>query len=70
MVGILGRIYRLGTEVLLKFGFTTKISDEDLVPEAENRISEIIEDAYKTVNDFIKKFNEWTLEALPGGRVE
>ncbi len=66
MVEILGRIYRLGNEVLLKYGFSAKLSDMDLTSETQDEVNKIVESAYVEVNDMISKFKSNTLEALPG----
>ena len=66
MVDILGKIYRLGNEVLLKYGFTTAISDADLSEEADKKVKKIIADAYKEVQDMIQKYEDGSLEVLPG----
>ncbi|NQU98621.1 DNA-directed RNA polymerase subunit A' [Candidatus Woesearchaeota archaeon] len=66
MVEILGKIYRLGNEVLLKYGFTTKLSDTDLVGDAEGKVKLIIDAAYQDVDRMIEEFHAGTLEPLPG----
>ncbi|MFH1590013.1 MAG: DNA-directed RNA polymerase subunit A' [archaeon] len=70
MVGILGKIYRLGNEVLLKYGFTAKLSDADLTDEAEEKIDLIIAEAYQDVNLMIEQFKAKELELLPGRSME
>ncbi|MBL7057132.1 DNA-directed RNA polymerase subunit A' [Candidatus Woesearchaeota archaeon] len=66
MVEILGRIYRLGNEVLLKYGFTTRLSDADLSSDATIQIDAIIDDSYVHVQKLIEQFKNGTLELLPG----
>ncbi|MFH1771107.1 MAG: DNA-directed RNA polymerase subunit A' [archaeon] len=70
MVEILGRIYRLGNEVLLKYGFTTKLSDADLTDEAEEKVNQLIDEAYQDVNLLIEQHKEGILEILPGRSIE
>ncbi|MFC2135840.1 DNA-directed RNA polymerase subunit A' [Bacteroidota bacterium] len=70
MVEILGRIYRLGNEVLLKYGFTIKLSDADLTSEAEGQINIMLQEAYADVDVMIKAFHDGTLELLPGRSVK
>jgi len=70
MVGILGRIYRLGNEVLLKYGFTTKLSDADLSTEADAQINIMLTEAYADVDQLIKEFEAGKLELLPGRSVD
>ncbi|MBC8494530.1 DNA-directed RNA polymerase subunit A', partial [archaeon] len=66
MVEILGRIYRLGNEVLLRYGFTTRLSDADLSSDATIQIDAIIDDSYVHVQKLIEQFKNGTLELLPG----
>ncbi len=63
---IIGKIFRLGIKVLLKFGFTTIISDTDLPPNAKEEIDGFLRDAEKNVYKFIEMFDAGKLEALPG----
>jgi len=66
MVEILGHIYKLGIEVLLRFGFTTGISDIDLKPDVKEKIQRIIEEADIDVKKMIQQFYDGTLDLLPG----
>ncbi|MFH1605817.1 MAG: DNA-directed RNA polymerase subunit A' [Nanoarchaeota archaeon] len=66
MVEIIGRIYRLGIEVLLKKGFTAKMSDTDLTKEAEEQIQEVIVEAHKSVSKIIQQYKDGNLEVIPG----
>jgi DNA-directed RNA polymerase subunit A' len=66
MVEMLGKIYRLGIEVLLRYGFTMPISDIDLKPEAQEEIRKATEEADSDVKSMIQQFHEGTLELLPG----
>jgi DNA-directed RNA polymerase subunit A' len=70
MVEILGRIYKLGNEVLFKYGFTAKLSDVDLIDGANEDVNKIINDAYKDVETLISEFKEGTLELLPGRAID
>jgi len=70
MVEILGKIYRLGTEVLLKYGFTVKSSDADLSSKAQVEVDNIIKSAYEEVYKMIDEFNQGSLELLPGRSIE
>ncbi|MCC7574127.1 DNA-directed RNA polymerase subunit A' [Candidatus Woesearchaeota archaeon] len=70
IVRLLRLINGLGAEMLLKRGFTSKISDMDLSEEAQIRVSQIITEAQKDVDKFIKQYSEGTLELLPGRSVE
>lgn len=66
MVEILGQIYKLGIEVLLRYGFTIAISDMDLKPEVKDKIQRIIEEADADVKKMIQQFYDGVLELLPG----
>ncbi|MFH0870361.1 MAG: DNA-directed RNA polymerase subunit A' [archaeon] len=66
MVEILGHIYKLGIEVLLKYGFTVGISDIDLKPEVKDKIQRIIEEADADVKKMIQQFYDGVLDLLPG----
>ncbi len=62
----LGRMYRLGIEVLFIDGFTASISDTDLTEDGSKEIKSVIDKAEKDVLKLIKQFHEGKLEALPG----
>ncbi len=65
-LNIMGRIYKLGLEVLTKYGFTTGLSDLDLKPESEEKVRRIIEEAEREVQELIKAYEKGELEPLPG----
>jgi DNA-directed RNA polymerase subunit A' len=66
MVTMLGRIYRIGIEVLLRHGFTVSISDIDLKKDIQEKVQQLLEVADVDVKKMIKDFQEGTLELLPG----
>ncbi len=66
MVEIIGRIYRLGIEVLMKYGFTVRVSDTDLTTKANEQVEAVIKEAYEKVAEMIQQFKDGTLEILPG----
>ena len=66
IIELLRLINGLGAEVLLKYGFTSKISDLDLSADANSKVDKILDDAEKEVEQLIKQFQEGTLELLPG----
>ena len=65
-IKILENIFRLGTEVLTRKGFTTAISDMDLPEDARNKINDVLDKADENVKGFIREFEEGKLEAFPG----
>ncbi len=69
-VDIIAKLLRLGINVLLYRGFTTSISDIDLPKEANEKIEETLNEAYKKVDDLINSYHEKTLEILPGKTLE
>jgi len=66
----LEKAMKLSIESISKFGFSTGIDDEDLPKEATQRISEIMENAEKKVNELIMAYEEEELEPLPGRSLE
>ncbi len=69
-VKILGHMYRLGVEVLTRFGLSMFLSDLDTTEESEKEILDLKQKAYEMVNELIKSFKEGTLENLPGRDIE
>ncbi len=65
-IEILGNIFKLGISVLLRYGFTTAISDTDLPEKGRQRVNETLEDANRQVNELIQQFEDNKLESLPG----
>ena len=63
---LLRNINGLGAEVLLKYGFTSKISDIDLSESAYSQIDKDKKSAYKDVDKLIADFRSGKLENLPG----
>jgi DNA-directed RNA polymerase subunit A' len=67
---ILGKMFRLGIESLLKFGFSTVISDTDLPEESKKKIRDILDLAYTGVDELIDTYRQGKLDAFPGRTVE
>ncbi|MBD3163617.1 DNA-directed RNA polymerase subunit A' [Candidatus Woesearchaeota archaeon] len=65
-IELLGNIFRLGIQVLLRYGFSTTISDTDLPGEAKAKIKGILDNAHSEVDSLIAAFRENRLEAFPG----
>jgi DNA-directed RNA polymerase subunit A' len=70
MVEILGKIYKLGNETLFRYGFTISLSDIDLTSESKKEIESILRDAEAEVFTFIRKYEDGSLEAMPGRSIE
>jgi len=67
---ILEKIFKLGTAVLFKVGFTVGIADTDLPENAREKISEVLNKAEQDVRDLIAQFKNGVLEPLPGRTIE
>jgi len=65
-IDLLGKIFRLGIEILLKNGFSTAISDTDLPENARAKIKETLDNARKEVDNLIGTFKDNKLDAFPG----
>lgn len=63
---IMGRIFRLGIEVLQRKGITVAISDSDLPSDAKDSIEKIYATAEKEIAKLIDEFNTGSLVGLPG----
>lgn len=69
-IDFLGKIFRLGIEVLLKHGLTAGISDTDLPENAKLKLQETLGTARNEVNNFIGMFKDNKLETFPGKSLE
>ena len=69
-IDLLGKIFRLGIEVLFRTGFTSSVSDTDLPENARLKIQEILDNAKKEVNNLISTYKDNKLEAFPGRTLE
>ncbi|MBA3064210.1 DNA-directed RNA polymerase subunit A' [Candidatus Woesearchaeota archaeon] len=65
-ITIIEAIFRLGTAVLIKRGFTIGISDADLPQEAINKINDTLAKARGNVEVLTKGYHDGTLQAFPG----
>ncbi len=65
-IKLLGKIFRLGIEVLLRTGFTAALADTDMPPDAKMKLKEVIGNAEKDVTKLINDYNEGRLETFPG----
>jgi DNA-directed RNA polymerase subunit A' len=62
----LDHVTRLAIASAVMFGFTTGIDDEDIPPEARERIDEVLDGARDKVNKLIEIYNQGEMEPLPG----
>jgi len=65
-IDLLGKIFRLGIEVLLKRGFSSAVSDTDLPENARIMLQDTLEKAKKDVDHLIGLFKDNKLESFPG----
>ena len=65
-IDLLGKVFRLGIEHLLRIGFTSALSDTDLPESAKMKIREDLDNAKKDVDNLIMQFREGKLDAFPG----
>ncbi|MBR9699221.1 DNA-directed RNA polymerase subunit A' [Candidatus Woesearchaeota archaeon] len=65
-IQLIGNIFRLGIEVLLRHGFTSALSDTDLPEDAKNKVREVLDNARHDVDNLIAQFKEGKLDAFPG----
>jgi len=65
-IGLLGKLFRLGIEVLSKTGFSTAISDTDLEENAKLKVQETLNNARKEVIGLISLYHNNKLETFPG----
>jgi DNA-directed RNA polymerase subunit A' len=66
MVDILGKVYRLGIEVLFRHGFSVGLADIDLNEQTKNDIRVMVVDAEDEVQSFINAYHDKTLDVMPG----
>jgi DNA-directed RNA polymerase subunit A' len=66
MIEFMGKIFRLGIEVLLRTGFSTGIAHTDMPQKAQELIDLELNNAIEDVDNMINNFNEGTLEPYPG----
>jgi DNA-directed RNA polymerase subunit A' len=69
-IDLLGKIFRLGIEVLLKVGFTCAVSDTDLPENANLKVKEILNNTKKEVDNLIGMYKDNKLESFPGKTLE
>jgi len=69
-IDLIGKIFRLGIEVLLKTGFTCAVSDTDLPENASLKVQETLDNAKKEVANLISMHKDNKLEAFPGRTLE
>lgn len=60
------KLFRLGIEVLTRYGFTAGIADLDIPKEADEKVHTVLAEAEVQVDAYIKQFQEGVLELLPG----
>lgn len=66
MIDFLGKVYNLGVMILTRYGFSMLFSDLDLTEEAKEKVDKLLNDVKQQVDKLIKRFEEGSLEQLPG----
>jgi len=69
-IDLIGKIFRLGIEVLLVTGFTCALSDTDLPENARLKLQETLSNAKKEVEHLISMFKDNKLDSFPGKSLE
>ena len=67
---LMGKIFKLGIEILLRKGFTTSIEDTDLPKALLIKNEERIMETEKEIEVLIKEYKNNNLKALPGMSIE
>ncbi|MAE42960.1 DNA-directed RNA polymerase subunit A' [Candidatus Woesearchaeota archaeon] len=65
-IDMLGKIFRLGIEVLLRRGFSSVVSDTDLPENARIKLNDVLNNAKKEVEHLISMYKDNKLESFPG----
>jgi DNA-directed RNA polymerase subunit A' len=65
-IKLLGNIFKLGIQFLMKRGFTVAISDMDLPQKVKDDIANALNLAEEDVNKLIESYHSKELKALPG----
>ncbi|MDP3916784.1 MAG: DNA-directed RNA polymerase subunit A' [Nanoarchaeota archaeon] len=63
---LMGNIFQMGINTLLKLGFTTGVSDTDLSDDVRKKVDSMIKRAYIKVEENIVEYKKGKIEALPG----
>ncbi|MFT4303909.1 MAG: DNA-directed RNA polymerase subunit A' [Candidatus Woesearchaeota archaeon] len=69
MIEVMGKIFRLGIEVLLKTGFSVGLSQTDMPKSARELIDSELTSAVDDVNKMIEDYHKGDLEPYPGRTV-
>ena len=65
-ITLLGNIFKMGSQFLVKRGFTVALSDMDLPAAADKQIKDTLAQAEADVDTLIKSYHSKELRALPG----
>lgn len=69
-IDIIGKIFRLGLEAILRNGFTVSLADTDLTPEIAEKVEKILSKAEEDIQKLISLFEKRELEEIPGKTME
>lgn len=65
-LAFIGKLFKLGTEILTRQGFTAGLADTDLPANAKKMINETLDDAEKKVRELILQYEKDEMETFPG----
>jgi len=65
-IELLGNIFQLGIQILLKKGFSTGVSDTDIPKEAIKKVDTKVQKAYNKLDEHIESYKKGKIEVLPG----
>ena len=63
---MMGKIFRLGLEAILRNGFTVSVSDTDLTPEIAKKVEKVLKESEKEIDEFIKEYETGSFIPYPG----
>ncbi|MBI5390020.1 DNA-directed RNA polymerase subunit A' [Candidatus Woesearchaeota archaeon] len=69
-IQIISKMFRLGVEALLRFGFSNHLADLDLPEEPAKMVQQVLDDAEEKVNELIQTYHAGNLETFPGRSIE
>jgi DNA-directed RNA polymerase subunit A' len=63
---MLMKFFNIGINTLFRYGLTVRLSDFDVKKDVKKQIDKTINKSYKEVDKLIEKFQDGTLESIPG----
>jgi DNA-directed RNA polymerase subunit A' len=66
VIGILEKSFSIGTNFLSNYGFTISVDDLNVRGDVKKSTDQVVIDAEKETEEIIEKFNQGTLDVIPG----